>query len=95
MIKTFLLTALAIVTLGTVVPADAQQGERRGRGDYGEQRDDRGGRYGRPPHGQFGHHPGYNNNGGRYPDRRYRGRYYNHGRYYQNRYRHHGGWRYR
>lgn len=84
----FLLAALAMLTLGTAIPADAHQGDRRDRG--GEVR------RGRPDRNDFRHRPSrYGNHGGRHNDRRYRGRYYNNGHYYQHRYRHHGGWRYR
>jgi hypothetical protein len=97
MIKKFLLAAIGMVTLGTALPAGAQQGDRRERDSRYEQRHDRGEmRRGRPYRDQMQHHPGRYNDRGRYHnDRHYRGRYYNNGYYYKHRYRHHGGWRYR
>lgn len=96
MIKKFLLAAVAMATLGTAVPAAAQQSDRRERDSRYEQRHDRGeARRGRPDRDQIRYPGRYNNGGRRYNNRHYRGRYYNNGHYFQHRYRHHGGWRYR
>lgn len=97
MMKKILFAAVAMATLGTAIPAYAQQGDRRERDARYEQREDRGeARRGRHYRDRTWHHPGRYNNHGRYHrDRHYRGRYYHNGYYYHHRYRHHGGWRYR
>lgn len=97
MIKKALLAAVAMATLGTAIPAFAQQGDRRERDSRYEQHQDRAEvRHGRPYRDQMQRHPGrYNNHGHHHNNRHYRGRYYHNGYYYHHRYRHHGGWRYR
>lgn len=97
MIKKFLFAAAAMATIGTAIPASAQQGDGRERDGRYEQRQDRGeARRGRPYRDEMRHYPGRYNSHGRYRDNRhYRGRYYSNGHYYYHRYRYHGRWRYR
>ena len=86
--KKLLLAAVAMLTMGGAVAANAQDGpDHRG----GPQMHHDGGPGG-PGRGGPGMRRGpHRNNWGNHN----RGRYFWHGRYYHNRYRHNGGWMYR
>ncbi|MGI4876168.1 MAG: hypothetical protein ACRYG4_01630 [Janthinobacterium lividum] len=80
MIKTLLLAAAAVASLGSSIAASAQ--DRVDNRDQMEVRHDR-------------QEIRHDRRDIRHDRRMMHGRYFSHGRYYQNRYRHHGQWMYR